>query len=164
MKARLLINFGSALVALVATVSPARATLIDDVVVYQNEGNDAVSLGANPGATVNPTFPGSLLFGIVLTDDTPNLVLHTTLQLAGNGSSLADVTLFGLGGQITYQDSFPIPCCIYSPIAGTLTIDFTGGTRTTWQFSLVDPVPEPATVFLTASGLGVAWWRRRMTI
>lgn len=151
------------LVALLIAATPAAAVSITDVLVYQNQGLDSVSLGAHPGATVDPTFSGStlLLFGIVT--DAISGTLTTTFQLAGQAALTFTTSLVGVPA--TYIESFDTgPCCLHPlPTAGSLTVNFTNGIQTTWQFDFVDPAPEPATAFLAGTVLGLAWWRRRAT-
>jgi hypothetical protein len=161
------------LVAVLAAAIPARADSIIDVVVYQNQGFVAISLGAHPGAVVNPTFPFQvtglgcddpfhcstlLLFGIAT--DAVRGTMTETFQLDGNPPLTVNRALIEVPA--TYIESFDTgPCCHYSPIPGTLTVSLPNGSTSVSEFSFVTPAPEPSTILLAGTALGLAWWWRR---
>jgi PEP-CTERM motif-containing protein len=157
------LSVGITLVALLIAAAPAAAVSITDVLVFQNQGVDSISLGAHPGATVNPTSPGSTLLQFGIVTDAISGTLTTTFQLVGQAPIPFNTSLVGVPA--TYVEGFDTgPCCLHPfPTAGSLTVNFTNGTQTDWQFSFVDPVPEPATVLLAGTALALAWWRRRRT-
>jgi len=152
---------GIALVALLMAAAPAGAVSITDVTVLQDQGLTSISLNAHPGATVNPTSPGSTLLEFGIVTDAISGTLTTTFQISGQAPIIFNTSLVGVPA--TYFENFDTgPCCLHPfPTSGSITVSFTGGTPATWQFHFVDPAPEPATALLAGTALGLAWWRRR---
>jgi len=126
------------------------------------------------------TQPGAIVYGVHVAEhitDVPfELVFATndpgTYTITMSLGDLALVTYPTVTGGIPIFNTPPQlfggmgtqdPCCSYHDVVpGLITVSLNGGPAVDYPFGLVDPVPEPATLWLLGGpALGWLAWRRR---
>ena len=170
------------LVVLAGGTAKADPLSFSNVTAFQNNNTVQVDLFSNPGTTL---FGSNLTFSADITGTLPPGVVDTlriTFTQAGSAPIVQD---FGIPAFGTIQPPFTVIFSVVAPqinlqgVPATLTLDLLnsspdfvvpGGQNQgqsvnsfTFSFNVAQPVPEPATLFVLATGLtalGVRFRRR----
>ena len=147
-------------------VSPAFAATMNTF-ASQKAGNQLVQLIPGRDPLLTDTFAGTGTF--------PNELVFET-QLAPIGTFTISYSLTIGGQQFNFSPPPPTSCTnpagcfvladftmpkFYRPTAGTLVVNFDGSAQT-FDFTFQSAVPEPTSLLMLGTGLGiVGWWRSR---
>lgn len=127
--------------------------------VVQSNGSAQVSLQGSPtvGISYDLAYCVNRLGGAYLEFGMVSLPSgQGTMSLTVDGHTQT-VPLLSNGGSL--DQGFNIPRDLWKPTPVTLTIDMNGQMES-YTFNVVDPVPEPSTLVLSALGLGGILWRK----
>lgn len=167
----------------VVGVSEAKADPVQfgSVQALQNGGSTSIDLFANPGVTL---FGPQLSFLIPITGTLPpgvTNILQVTYTEAGSAPIVQNflIPAFGIVPPPYSQlVTFTSPGASFQGVAATLTVDILeispdfviptsglGRDSFTFEFTVVQPVPEPATMILLGTGvLGLLQVRKRRKV
>lgn len=160
MKRILLIALLLATPAFAATMNTFASQSGGNSMILLNPGDPVLLTNTFAGTPMQSTYPNALVFE---TDLAPIGAGTMTFTLSIGGQTLPTITqtyncmvLGGSGCSISADFTMPT---IYHSTSGTLVVDV-NGSSTTFDFTFHSAVPEPTSMVLLGTGLGVVAWRR----